>query len=89
VWVRNLAPRPPPPNANEGLKRLRQMDLEGKTFLVTGSTDGVGRLVASQIASQGAHVFVHGRNAERGQGLVDEIRAAGRGLARFLPANFS
>jgi NAD(P)-dependent dehydrogenase (short-subunit alcohol dehydrogenase family) len=65
------------------------MNLEGKTFLVTGSTDGVGRLVASQVANSGAHVFIHGRNAERGQGLVDEIRTAGRGSALFLAADFS
>ena len=65
------------------------MDLQGKTVLVTGSTDGVGRLVASQIASQGARVLIHGRNGERGQHLVDEIRTAGLGSALFLAADFS
>jgi len=39
------------------------MNLQGKTILVTGSTDGVGRLVALRLAADGAHVIVHGRNA--------------------------
>ena len=40
------------------------MDLDGKIALVTGSTDGVGRLVARQLAEQGARVFIHGRDHE-------------------------
>jgi NAD(P)-dependent dehydrogenase (short-subunit alcohol dehydrogenase family) len=67
----------------------RNMNLESKTVLVTGSTDGVGRLVARRLAAQGAHVLVHGRDRSRGGQLVDEIRAAGRGSAAFLPADFS
>ena len=65
------------------------MDLESKTVLITGSTDGVGRLVARRLADQGAHVLVHGRDRFRGEQLVDEIRAAGHGSAVFLPADFS
>jgi NAD(P)-dependent dehydrogenase (short-subunit alcohol dehydrogenase family) len=65
------------------------MNLESKTVLVTGSTDGVGRLVARRLANQGAHVLVHGRDPFRGGQLVDDIRAAGHGSAAFLPADFS
>jgi NAD(P)-dependent dehydrogenase (short-subunit alcohol dehydrogenase family) len=65
------------------------MTLESKTVLVTGSTDGVGRLVAWRVADQGALVFVHGRDRFRGKQLVDEIGAAGHGTATFLPADFS
>jgi NAD(P)-dependent dehydrogenase (short-subunit alcohol dehydrogenase family) len=65
------------------------MDLEGKTVLVTGSTDGVGRLVARHLAEQGAHVLVHGRDLQRGEQVLEQIRAAGRGAAAFLPADFS
>jgi NAD(P)-dependent dehydrogenase (short-subunit alcohol dehydrogenase family) len=65
------------------------MNLESKTVLVTGSTDGVGRLVARRLAAQGAHVLVHGRDPSRGGRLVEEIRAAGHGSAAFLPADFS
>jgi NAD(P)-dependent dehydrogenase (short-subunit alcohol dehydrogenase family) len=65
------------------------MNLEHKIVLVTGSTDGVGRLVARRLAEQGAHVLIHGRDRLRGEQSVDEVRAAGRGSAAFLPADFS
>lgn len=35
--------------------------LLGKTYLVTGSTDGIGQHTALQLAKQGANVIVHGR----------------------------
>src|SRR6188474_3408712 len=57
--------------------------------LVTGSTDGLGRELARRLASQGAHVIVHGRNAERGKALVDEIAARAKGSARFYQADFA
>ena len=62
--------------------------LNGKTALVTGSTDGVGRMVATRLGAAGARVLVHGRNAERGARVVSEIERAG-GRAEFLPADFA
>jgi NAD(P)-dependent dehydrogenase (short-subunit alcohol dehydrogenase family) len=61
---------------------------QGKTVLITGSTDGLGRELALALAEEGAHVIVHGRNAERGKAVVDEIGAAGKGSARFHAADF-
>ena len=61
----------------------------GKTALVTGSTDGLGREVARELAASGAHVIIHGRNAERGRALVDEITKQGKGSARFIAADFA
>ena len=43
------------------------VSLKGKTVLVTGSTDGLGREVARQLGALGAFVIVHGRNHERGE----------------------
>jgi NAD(P)-dependent dehydrogenase (short-subunit alcohol dehydrogenase family) len=60
-----------------------------RVALVTGSTDGLGREVARRLAAEGAHVIVHGRNAERGKALVDEIAASGKGSARFYQADFA
>ncbi len=57
--------------------------------LVTGSTDGLGRELARRLAAEGAHVIVHGRNAQRGQAVVAEIAAAGKGSARFYQADFA
>lgn len=66
-----------------------RLSYSGKTVLVTGSTDGLGRELALSLAADGAEVIVHGRNAERGQAVVEEIRASGKGSARFIGADFS
>lgn len=60
-----------------------------RIVLVTGSTDGLGRELARRLAAEGAHVIVHGRNAERGRAVVDQITAAGKGSARFHQADFA
>lgn len=65
------------------------MPMRGKTVLITGSTDGLGREVAIRVATLGAHVLVHGRNRERGAAVVDEITRAGRGTARFYAADLA
>ncbi len=61
----------------------------GKTVVVTGSTDGLGRELALALAAEGAQVIVHGRNAERGAAVVQEITDAGKGSARFIAADFA
>ncbi|HET7132291.1 MAG TPA: SDR family NAD(P)-dependent oxidoreductase, partial [Gammaproteobacteria bacterium] len=62
--------------------------LDGKTALVTGATDGLGKEVARQLAALGAFVIVHGRDAQRGAQVVDAIRAQGKGGAVFRQADF-
>jgi NAD(P)-dependent dehydrogenase (short-subunit alcohol dehydrogenase family) len=62
--------------------------LNGKTALVTGSTDGVGRMVARRLGEAGARVLVHGRNRERGEQLVAEVTAGG-GKAELLTADLA
>ncbi len=61
--------------------------LQGKTVLVTGSTDGLGKEVARQLGALGAFVIVHGRNPERGEEVVRTIKAAGNGDAAFHRAD--
>ena len=63
-------------------------DLSGKIALVTGATDGVGRLVAEHLGAAGAKVLVHGRDPGRGAGAVAAIEAAG-GEAEFLAADLA
>jgi NAD(P)-dependent dehydrogenase (short-subunit alcohol dehydrogenase family) len=58
-------------------------------ILITGSTDGLGREVARKLASTGAHIIVHGRNRERGQALVEEIKKEGKGSASFYAADLA
>jgi NAD(P)-dependent dehydrogenase (short-subunit alcohol dehydrogenase family) len=63
--------------------------IKGKTVLVTGSTDGVGRYVAAKLAAAGAKVLIHGRDRDRATTLADEIRRAGHGEATFYQADLS
>src|ERR1700722_19802221 len=64
------------------------MTTKGRTVLITGSTDGVGRYVAEGLAAQGWRVIVHGRDRTRGEALVEQITQKG-GEARFLVADLS
>ncbi len=58
------------------------------TALVTGSTDGVGRMVAEHLGEAGMRVLVHGRSRERGAEVVEAIRKSG-GNVEFLQADLS
>src|SRR5438876_3505050 len=63
-----------------------KMTTNVSTALVTGGTSGIGRAAAKKLAQLGIHVIVVGRNAERGEQTVADIRAAG-GRADFLAAD--
>jgi NAD(P)-dependent dehydrogenase (short-subunit alcohol dehydrogenase family) len=54
--------------------------------LITGGTSGIGRATADKLARLGIHVIVVGRNVERGEKTVAEIRAAG-GRADFISSD--
>jgi NAD(P)-dependent dehydrogenase (short-subunit alcohol dehydrogenase family) len=62
--------------------------LEGEIALVTGSTSGIGKAIATAFAAEGARVVVTGRNAERGAATVAAITGAG-GDAAFHAADLS
>src|SRR3984957_6086386 len=65
------------------------MKMNGKTVLITGSTDGVGRYVAAKLAAAGAKVLIHGRDKERAQSLIAEISGQGHGEPIFYQADLS
>jgi NAD(P)-dependent dehydrogenase (short-subunit alcohol dehydrogenase family) len=65
------------------------MNMDGKTVLITGSTDGVGRYVAAELAAAGARVLIHGRDQARARTLADEIDGRGHGRPMFYPADLS
>src|SRR5260221_8225587 len=64
------------------------MTARGKTVLITGSTDGVGRRVAERLAQVGTTVLIHGRDHARAERLLAEIRNAG-GTGAFYPPDLS
>jgi NAD(P)-dependent dehydrogenase (short-subunit alcohol dehydrogenase family) len=55
-------------NANGGMG--------SKVTLITGGTSGIGKAAAMALAAMGAEVVVTGRNKERGEAAVAEIRHA-------------
>jgi NAD(P)-dependent dehydrogenase (short-subunit alcohol dehydrogenase family) len=59
------------------------MELQGRTALVTGSTDGVGRLVALDLARRGMRVIIHGRTPEKVERVLRELREAAGPVARL------
>jgi NAD(P)-dependent dehydrogenase (short-subunit alcohol dehydrogenase family) len=63
-------------------------DLTGKTALVTGSTVGIGRMLAQGLADAGARVCIVSRNAEDCATAVKEI-VDGGGDAFAIPADLS
>ena len=50
-------------------------DLKNKTVLITGSTDGLGRLLSLQLAREGANVIVPGRSPEKTESVLTELQA--------------
>jgi NAD(P)-dependent dehydrogenase (short-subunit alcohol dehydrogenase family) len=62
------------------------MTTNSTTALITGGTSGIGRATANKLAQLGIHVLIVGRNVERGDKTVSEIRAAG-GRADFISSD--
>ena len=61
-----------------------------KTILVTGSTDGIGRQTALELALMGNEVIVHGKNKDRGREVVDNIkRLSNNDAVHYLNADFT
>lgn len=62
----------------------------GRSALVTGGTDGIGKEVALGIAHAGHRVLLVGRNTQKGSRAVEEIRrSTGNPNVGFLAADLS
>lgn len=53
------------------------MRLSGRTALVTGSSQGIGKAIALRLAEDGARVIVHARTAAKAEPVAELIRDAG------------
>jgi 3-oxoacyl-[acyl-carrier protein] reductase len=62
-----------------------QINLKGKTALITGAAQGIGRATALAMAANGANVIVNDL-PDQDRSVVEEIRALGVGSV-FLPAD--
>jgi len=53
------------------------LQLDGKTALVTGSSKGIGEAIARKLAKEGAIVIVHGRDRAQTEKVASDIIAQG------------
>ena len=61
-----------------------------KTILITGATDGIGKHLAKKLASEGHHIILHGRNPQKLELALQEVRAVSlRGRVSSYLADFS
>jgi len=65
-----------------------ELDFTGRTALVTGASQGIGRATARMLAQAGATVVGVARRAELVEQLAGEAAAAGRGKILPLQADF-
>ncbi|MDQ1324178.1 MAG: retinol dehydrogenase 14 [Chloroflexota bacterium] len=71
---------------------MEQIDgrpMAGRTVLVTGGTGGIGRATAVGLAAMGASVAIVGRDRERTEAAVREIRESGGGHPDAFVADMS
>eukprot|EP01080_Neovahlkampfia_damariscottae_P001843 gene1843-985_t len=52
---------------------VKELDLSGKVFIITGSNTGIGKETAIVLASKGAHVILSGRDEEKLKKTKNEI----------------
>ncbi len=54
---------------------MQNEHLQGKTILITGATNGLGKETALQLAKMGGNVVIVGRNPEKTRNTVEQIRS--------------
>jgi 3-oxoacyl-[acyl-carrier protein] reductase len=82
-YRRHAAPAPP------GDNRRMDIDLSGRRALVCGSTQGIGRAAAVELASLGASVTLVARDEQRLRDVRDHLPAPARQTHDFIVADFS
>lgn len=45
-----------------------------KIILITGATDGIGKITARKLAEMGHHIIIHGRNTQKAERVVAELK---------------
>lgn len=62
--------------------------MENKIILITGSTDGIGKITATSLAKQGHTVIIHGRNKEKAEKVCGEIKTeTGNAKVEYIVAD--
>src|SRR5256886_9342876 len=63
--------------STRGVVPMSLFDLSGKVALITGSSRGIGKAIAMQMALHGARVVISSRKLEGCEAAAAEITAAG------------
>ena len=66
-----------------------EIDLTGKFALVGGSTDGIGKAIATRLAASGASVCIMARNKSKLEKVVNELDRSRNQKHKFLEVDFS
>lgn len=66
-------------------------NLSDKTYIITGTSSGIGTVIAYELAKRGARVIAGNRNIEKAQKAIDAIRNPNDDLSHFtiLPLDIS
>jgi NAD(P)-dependent dehydrogenase (short-subunit alcohol dehydrogenase family) len=63
--------------------------MQGKTVVITGANQGIGKAAAVALAAKGAHVVLVARSRPKGESARAEVAAAGGGGAELVVADLS
>ena len=58
--------------------------LDGRVFIVTGATSGMGRAAAELFSAEGARLVLNGRDEAKGGEVLDSTRPTARGAKRLF-----
>src|SRR5690606_4657999 len=65
------------------------LNLNGKTALVCGSTDGIGNAIVKKLAEMGAHVILMARNEEKLKKCLSDLSKSREQNHSYVVADFS
>ena len=65
------------------------MQLNGKTVIVTGGSDGIGKHICLKLAAEGCKLAILGRNQDRLAQVAEEARSLGAPEARSYGADMT
>src|SRR4051812_20570394 len=68
---------------------IANLDLQGKTALVTGASSGIGEALARQLAARGANLILVARRLDRLEALAAELSAQHRVAVRVIALDLS
>ncbi|KAF6778816.1 hypothetical protein AHF37_01734 [Paragonimus kellicotti] len=69
--------------------KRKQLKRAGQWAIITGSTDGIGKAFAEELASDGLNIMLIGRNSEKLQAVASELGATFNVSVRCMTADFT